>query len=121
MRQYIVDLTNDLIRRNHFDRACDFMTGNKISFLKQATIDLLIGDIAQMRPETLGKIMASFEIGDVMVNRQEIFENVTFSGDCEDFLREIVSFCLAAAIFERLESEPARNPDIPAYRRTISS
>lgn len=117
MRKYIVDLTNDLISRNRFDRACDLMAGNKITFLKQATMDLLIGDVAQMNPATLGKIMASFEVGDVMVNRQEIFEHVTFSGGSEDFLREIVSFFLAAAIFERLEQEPSRNPEIPAYRR----
>ena len=117
MRKYIVDLTNDLINRNRFDRVCDYMAGNKATFLKQATMELLIGDVAQMRPETLGKIMASFEVGDVMVNRQEIFDGVTFSGDSEEFHREVVSFFLAAAIFERLEPEASRNPKIPAYRK----
>jgi len=117
MRKYIVDLTNDLIKRNRIDRTYDLMAGNKTTFLKHASMELLVGDVADMNPGTLGKIMSSFEVGDVMVDRQEIFEGVTFSGDCEDLLREIVSFCLAAAIFERLELKPSRNRNIPAYRR----
>ncbi len=114
MREYIVNLTNDLIRRNRFDVTYGLI-GDKVSFLHQATTDLLVGDVAKMKPETLGRIMASFEIGDVLVDRKEIFENVTFSGDCEDFLREIVAFCLANVVFERLG--PNGEPRVPAYRR----
>lgn len=113
MRKYIVDLTNYLISRNHLDHAYNILGWEKIPFLKQAAMDLLIGDVAKMNPATLGNIMASFEPGDVRVTRQEIFENIIFSGDCENFLREIVSFCLAAVIFERLNSDPEDR--IPSY------
>ena len=44
----------------------------------------------------------SFEIGDVMASKKDLFNNVSFNGDCEEILRELVSLCLAFAIRDRL-------------------
>ena len=117
MRKYIENLTDALIHKNYLDRVFELMIGIRETFLKQVSVELLVGDVAKMNPETLGKIIASFETGDVPLSHQEIFENARFSGDCEDFLRRVASLFLAAVIFERLELDEFRNPEIPAYRR----
>jgi hypothetical protein len=49
--------------------------------------------------------MCSFEIGDVMAGKKDLFNSVHFSGDCEELLRELVSLCLAFAIRDRLSEE----------------
>jgi hypothetical protein len=42
--------------------------------------------------------------------------HVNFTGDCDDFLREVVSYCLALAIYARLNEFDSG--DIPPYRRS---
>jgi hypothetical protein len=109
MRQYIVNLTNNLIGKNRYDEIFRRMD-NKEEFLTHVKFDLDSGDVRDMSSDTLGKIMFSFEIGDVLSGHPG--KEVTFSGDCEDLLREIVSICLAYVIRSRLngESNPyARN------------
>ena len=101
MRQYIVNLTNHLIGKHHYEEvAC--RSKNPDEFIKHVKLDLDSGDVQVMSPETLGKIMCSLEIGDVMASREELFNGVVFGGDCGEMLRELVSLCLAYAIRDRL-------------------
>ncbi|GEM_PF-2106000 len=109
MREYIVNLTNNLIGKNRYDEVFRRMD-NRNEFLTHVKFDLDSGDVRDMTPETLGKIMCSFEIGDVLSSHPG--KEVTFSGDCEDFLRETASLCLAYAIRGRLNQELE-----PAYQR----
>lgn len=100
MRKYIIDLTNHLIAKNGYDQM--FQTfKNKDSFLKYVKDDLTYGEVADMNPATLGKIMCSFEIGDVMSAHPG--KEVLFGGDCENMLREMVALCLAYVIRDRLD------------------
>jgi hypothetical protein len=104
MRQYIENLTTNLINKNRFDLVFKKIKDQN-RFINFVSMDLQACDISQMNPETLGKIMCSFEIGDVMASKQEIFNGVDFSGDCEEMLREIVSTCLAYKISDRLNDD----------------
>jgi len=102
MRQYIVNLTNHLIAKNRYDEVF-YKIGNPDEFVQHVKFDLDSGDVRTMNLDTLGKIMGSFEIGDVMASKKDLFNNVSFSGDCEEMLRELVSLCLAFAIRDRLD------------------
>lgn len=103
MRQYIINLTNNLIGKNHYDSVFHRIASNN-EFVQHVRTDLFCGDVQDMSPETLGKIMCSFEIGDVMASKNDLFSNITFVGDCEDMLRELVSLCLAYVIRDRLDN-----------------
>ena len=118
MRQYIVNLTNNLISKNRYDEIFYKLGNSSDKFIAHVKCDLEIGDVRDMNPETLGKIMCSFELGDVMATKKELYDNITFSGFCEDMLRELVSVCLAYAIKERVDD---RNPqaNIPRWKGRI--
>jgi len=103
MNRYIENLTNSLIKKNHYDVEWTRLP-NRESFLGYCKMDLLCGDVNPMNPETLGKIVGSFEFAEVFVTKEEIFGNVSFAGDCTGFLREIVSFFLATVITDRLDN-----------------
>jgi hypothetical protein len=107
MRKYIKDLTDNLISNNRYDMIAERLIaeGNVALFIAHIKLDLEACDVAKMRPETLGKIMASFEVGDVMTSREDLFESLYFGGDCESLLRQSVALCLAHVIRDRL------NPD----------
>jgi len=114
MRPYIVNLTNNLIGSNrYYDLVSRF--ADKYSFIKHVALDLGSGDVKDMSPETLGKIMCSFEVGDVLASRRELFQSTHFCGDCDDFLRQLVALCLAYAIGERFN--PGGNSDVPLYKK----
>ena len=102
MRQYIVNLTNHLIGKNRYDQIF-YRIKDPREFIKQVRLDLEAKDVRDMSPETLGKIMCSFEIGDVMASKADIFTSIHFSGDCEEMLRELVSLCLAYVIRDRID------------------
>ncbi len=118
MREYIKNLTDNLIGKNRYDevdlkmRGQQGYPGNLVDHVK---VDLEAGDIQDMNPETLGKIMANLEIGDVMASRKELFDNLHFSGNCEDLLRELVALCLAFVVRDRLD--PSQRL-IPTYRNS---
>jgi len=103
-RQYLINLTNHLIGKNRYDELFKFIN-NPDKFIGHAKIALEYGDVHDMSPETLGKIMCAFEIGDVMATKKELFDEILFNGSCEDFLREFVSLCLAYFIRDRLTGE----------------
>ena len=110
MREYIVNLTNNLIRKNRYDAH----PLNR-DFIGHVTNDLEFLDVKNMSPETLGKILCSLEIGDVMAGKQELFGALNFSGDCEETLRQFVALCLAYVIKERLDPHPA-SPSVVPYK-----
>lgn len=111
MRKYIEQLTDDLIGKCHFDVTADLLTDRE-EFLRHAKVRLECGPVFKMKPDTLGKIMCALEVGDVMATKKDIFEHVSFSGDCEDLQRELVAVCLAYAIRDRLEGVP----NVPPHR-----
>lgn len=98
MRKYIENLTSHFILKNRYNAALSMIDGEDDFLLYYLKTDLLSGDVRQMSPKTLGKIMCSFEIGDVMASTEDLFNGVSFSGDCEEMLRELVAHCLAYKI-----------------------
>jgi len=105
MSPYIYNLTNTLIGNGRYDLMMATET-----LAKHIQIDLACGAVREMKPETLGKIMGAFETGDVMLTRNEIFQDIKFSGDCEEFLCDIVAICLASVIVNRLLAMPTFPP-----------
>jgi len=113
MRKYIENLTDDLIRKHRYDEASrTIFKGKPAAFRAFIAWDLFIEDVADMRPETLGKILCSFETGDVMSPHPG--REVSFSDNCENMLRELVARCLAYAIEGRF-NPVAREMGIPPY------
>ena len=104
MSPYILDLTSHLIKKNRYG---DLLQHNLDShaLLSHIQLDLESGDVRDMNPATLGKIMTAFEIGDVMASKEDLFRQVHFTGDCEDLLRQMISTCLAYAIRDRLQAQ----------------
>lgn len=113
MGQYLINLTQSLIKSNHYDELASVI-GNR-TITENIMMHLLVNDIAKMRPETLGKIMCAFEIGDVMTTSKEISKYVGFNGDCEEMLRRLVAFCLASLIRDRLANTCVG--DMPPFTR----
>ncbi len=120
MRKYIVDLTDNLIHKNRYDELWDrFCKPNFVketSFLEHVKLDLDSDDVSSMKPETLGRIMSSFGVGNIMATKDEILGSVSFAGDCEAMLRELVALCLAYVIRDRLDPATTHS-SIPPYRR----
>ena len=114
MREYIVNLTNNLIRKNRYDELFTKMN-NPGEFLAHVTFELESQDIHAMNPEKLGTIMCSLETGDVMAGKKELLGALNFSGDCEETLRQFVALCLAYVIRERLDPHPA-SPTVVPYK-----
>ena len=112
MGPYIQDLTNNLIGTYRFDEMYSRVLSRN-EFVRHVAIDLKIGSVKEMNPETLGKIMCSFGAGDVVASHNDLFRRIQFNGDCGEILREMVALCLAYAILERLA--PISKPGIPPY------
>jgi len=112
MRQYIVNLTRHLVSKNNYVDF-SFLEPERTALLDHIFMDLYAGDVAEMNPETLGKIVCSFETGDVLIGTEDLHK-LTFAGDCEDYLRQFVALCLARVIQNRLEQI---DKHIPKYRR----
>ena len=100
MKQYIDNLIKDLVEKNEYRK--EFYKLGTDEFIKHVKTDLYSGDVKTMDPSTLGRIMCSFEIGDVLTSKRNLFNGVCFGGDCGEMLRELVSLCLAYAIRGRL-------------------
>lgn len=101
MRQYIVNLTNNLIGKNGYEELYHQYDDLRL-FLELVKLDLETGDVGAMSPAKLGQIMCSFEVGDVITSKSELLGHVRFAGTCEQMLRELVSIYLAYVIKERL-------------------
>lgn len=108
-QEYIVNLTNHLIQKNKYEDVFfqmnhpHYTATTKKEFIEYVKRNLeLGGDVSKMSPTKLGEILCTFEIGDVSVSKKTLFENLHFTGDCEELLRELVSFCLANVIYDRI-------------------
>jgi hypothetical protein len=112
MKEYIVNLTNNLIRKNRYDELFTKMN-NPGEFLAHVTFELESQDVRVMNPEKLGIIMCSLETGDIMAGKKELLGSLNFSGDCEETLRQFVALCLAYVIKERLDPHPASPTVVP--------
>lgn len=107
MRKYIQNLTDTLIGKHRFDLVAfriDIVGSkrDRDNFLDHVSDTLVARDVRAMNSETLGKILCSLEVGDVIVGKKELFERLNFSGDCEETLREFVAIALAYVIRDRL-------------------
>jgi hypothetical protein len=118
MRPYIVNLTNNLIGKHRFDDLILMYLPNRQEFIQCAKIELQTWDVADMSPETLGRIMGFLETGDVIESKAELLSSVRFHGECGDMLRELVAICLAYVIAARFEPDETRENHIPGYRHT---
>lgn len=113
MRPYIKNLTDHLISRNRFFDEWKLIKDRE-KFLQTVKRTLLVRDVQDMRSETLGKIMCSFEPEDVPAARHELLKGIAYGGDCEEVLRELVALCIAYAIRERIDHQ--RGSPVPPYR-----
>ena len=105
--KYIQNLIKNLIAKNLYARSFDRdLKPSQEEFVMHVYQDLLSDDVYEMNPGTLGKIMCAFEIGQVLTTRQEIFNYLRFSGDCEDFLRSQVALFLALMIRDQYYPAP---------------
>jgi hypothetical protein len=114
MTPYIKNLTNNLIGKHRFDEFFRRRIG-KTSFIDSVRIMLETADVRVMNPETLGRVLCSLEIGDVMLGKKELFGGLHFSGDPGETLREMVAACLAQVIHDRLDPSMTGS-QIPRYK-----
>lgn len=110
-KKYLVDLTNQLIKKNRYDDLFENVE-TMDEFVTIAKNTIVTRDIANMKPETLGKIMCSFDHDDVNVTLEDIAKNVYLS-DCDALLREMVAYLLSCLMWDRLIGIS----DIPFERR----
>ena len=127
MKEYIVNLTNNLIGTYRFDRMFQNMkTAKEISvevhddwkeeFVRLVTLTLStdIG-VNEMSPETLGKIVCSMEGGEL-----PCYQPAEYFGKPDQYLRNIVSSMLAWSIRYRLDGDALKRHDkIPPYPRRL--
>jgi hypothetical protein len=124
MRKYLVDLTNDLIRKNGFEEyMARLLSGWSIAlvsnsdFVALAAQELEVGAVGEMTGKKLAQIVDSFELGDVHTTKEEIFKHVRFSGDCKDLLRQQVAFFLACIIRDRLSPTADSVRFVPPFKK----
>jgi len=114
MTPYIENLTNSLIGKHRFDELFRRRIG-ETSFVKSVSGTLEVDDVQQMKPETLGRVLCSLEVGDVIFSKKELFDGLHFSGDLGDTLREMVALCLGKVIHDRLDPS-MMEAHIPRYK-----
>ena len=122
MREYIVNLTNNLIGKHGFDLVYESMKGRgdilgvKEEFVRLVNITIGSNDVRSMSPETLGKIVCSLEGSELPGYNPGLF-----MGDPAEFLRGITSSFLAWSIRYRLDPDAlARHSKIPPYKKDLS-
>ncbi len=103
MKQYIINLTNDLIKRHRLNT---FYCGHSSLTQKPEFITSAKGRIAssicRMSPSKLGAILGDLENGDVIASREELLEHLTYAGNCLYTLQDLVATALAYVVYSRL-------------------
>ena len=99
MREYIVNLTNNLIGEHKFDSMIDRPDVDEPDFLRQAAATLMAQNISRMSPETLGRILCELDGTDI--NPGVRFE-FSIYGECKLKVHILVSGLLAQVIYNRL-------------------
>ncbi len=102
-RKHLNNLTDQLIRSQGLWELYVRFDRDKHRFLEQAIDTLYVGPVKAMSPAKLGEIMHEFEDSELPLTKPEIFKIVTFAGSTQDFHRDLVSLCLAAYIFARMD------------------
>ena len=118
MKKYILDLTDDLIRRYHLQDCMKRMERNSnIAIRRHIKFDLESNALSptKMSPKTIGRILGSLGKMDVLLCGKEFFDGVHFSGDPSETFREMAANCLAAIIFYRLSPTADSIKYIPVY------
>ena len=117
MREYIVNLTNNLIGKHGFDlmfesmKAQGFADGWQSKFVKFVCDTISSRDVRTWSPETLGKVMCSLD-----GNELPCINPGLYFGKPEQTLRDFVSNFLAWSICYRLDASALeRHNKIPAY------
>ncbi len=113
MSKYIKNLSNDLIGKHDFKAIFRLMrastkdsTDHKDQFIKYVEGHLEAHAVKSMSPETLGRVMCSFDRDDLKVVMEDVFKHVHYHpDDMEKTFREIVSSTLACAIWSYLSPE----------------
>lgn len=114
MSPYLVNLTNNLIGSGRFD-ATILQIPRREVFVEHVKEVILDSEMMQkIAPCTLGGMVCGFEIADLSISKEELFQ-VHFSGSVADTFKEWVSLLLAYAIWERLS--PSSVTGVPRYRR----
>lgn len=122
MTPYIANLTKNLIGKHNlrdlYHKRYRPYESSRENFINTLALLLEITDIRDMRGETLGRILYSFEVGDVMASKEELLGAVGFCGDPAETLRQLVSVCLAHLIHDQLypkmkESGILRDKSVP--------
>jgi len=124
MKEYIVNLTNDLIGRHGLDLVFETMKQRasqtntdawKEEFVYLVRAQISSRSIRKMSSETLGKVICSLEGSELPA-----FNPGLYFGEPEQYLRDIVSSFLAWSIRYRLDSDALKRHDkIPPYKGTI--
>jgi hypothetical protein len=113
MRTYIINLTNNLIDTHRFEEVDAPNCDHFVLYVKQV---LESHEVRRMGPGTLGMILCSLDPGDVPVASMEaLTRHVEYHGVMDDTLRQLVAFCLARVIFERIAA--GSSDPTPMYRR----
>lgn len=123
MREYIVNLTNNLIGKHGFDLMFESMKARakqdkegsdwEREFVRWVAVTISSGDVREMSPKTLGKIVCSVEDHE----RPCHYQPPSFYGCTPDqYLRSLASSFLAWSILYRfIPHILVRNSEIPPY------
>jgi RNA recognition motif-containing protein len=99
MREYVKNLTNNLIGKHRFDAARRTHSNGFIPFVY---VTLMTNDVGEMSHETLGKVMCGIGLEDL--SGRSLVDEIHFvDGGCEELLRVLVSWALAHVIQNRLD------------------
>jgi len=117
MREYIVNLTNNLIGKHGFDlvfesmRTRDLADGWEGIFVKLVCDTISSRDVRGWSPETLGKVLCSLEGSELPAYNPGLY-----FGRPDQYLRDVVSSFLAWQIRYRLDAAVLeRHSKIPPY------
>jgi len=110
---YIVTLTTGIIGRHRFYR---LKAVDRDPFVELVKESIESTDVEEMTPQTLGRIIGEFGTEDMLTCEEELKDHIGFTGDGQEFLRGVVSYFLALAIFARLDASKS-SPNIPPYQR----
>jgi hypothetical protein len=126
VKKYLVDLTDDFIRRYKFD---------EIALRMKEANGSAIREIIQMRLETgglhyksvtsatIGRILGSIGHMEVQMPRAELMHSRVLweSSDVSDAFRGLAVNCLTSIIFHRLRPTPETRQYIPPYKYPLGS
>lgn len=121
MKKYLVDLTNDLIRRYKFDEvALRMKEANDSAIREIIQMNLETDSLShkKMTSATIGRILGSISNMEVQMPRKQLMHDRVLweSSDVTDAFRGLAVNCLTSIIFHRLRPTSETRPYIPPYK-----